>query len=156
MLSPEPELVWEGRIQLGDEPGVYGDAAYTGLTTEFPMTLFRGSGATTDQIDLTIEAEHVSNFKPYPGHQVVVRWYEDDGTGNYQWKEVPLVDDRLKSDKLTVTVKLPSKASPAYISCSVRIDTTVAAGLYNDFVMRRLTVTSANYDYTASFGFQNG
>jgi hypothetical protein len=39
MSNQKSELIWAGRIHLGDEPGVYGDAAYTGLATEFPLTL---------------------------------------------------------------------------------------------------------------------
>jgi hypothetical protein len=39
MLSPKPELIWQGRIHLGDEAGVFGDAFYSGLTTELPVTM---------------------------------------------------------------------------------------------------------------------
>ena len=35
------ELVWQGRLHLGDGPGVYGDASYVGLGVELPLTLRR-------------------------------------------------------------------------------------------------------------------
>jgi hypothetical protein len=155
MLSPQPELIWEGRIHLGDEPGIYGDASYSGLATELPFTLYRGKSATTQQVDLTIDAEHVTNFTPYPGHEVEIWWYEDDGTGKHHWKQTQILSARLTTNALTITLQLPSTATPAYLSCSIRVDTTVAAGLYNDFSIRRLSITSTNYDYTAAFGFQN-
>lgn len=37
--SAQPELVRQGRIHLGDEPGVYGDASYSGLAVDIPLTL---------------------------------------------------------------------------------------------------------------------
>lgn len=40
-VNPQQELIWQGRLQLGDQPGVYGDAAYSGITAELPMTVYR-------------------------------------------------------------------------------------------------------------------
>ena len=39
MKNPKDELIWQGRIHLGDEPGVYGDASYSGLCTERPIAV---------------------------------------------------------------------------------------------------------------------
>ena len=39
MLSSSPELIWKGRIHLGDEPGIFGDAEYAGISLELPVTL---------------------------------------------------------------------------------------------------------------------
>ncbi len=38
MKNPQDELIWQGRIHIRDEPGVYGDAAHSGLCTEYPVT----------------------------------------------------------------------------------------------------------------------
>ncbi len=68
------ELIWQGRVQLGDEPGVYGDADYAGLSFELPVTLtpFMPEGATlVVAFDLT--AEGASSFgAPYLGHVVTI------------------------------------------------------------------------------------
>jgi len=29
-VNPKRELIWQGRLHLGDEPGIYGDAHYCG------------------------------------------------------------------------------------------------------------------------------
>jgi len=81
MISQEPELIWQGRTQLGDEPGTFGDAAYSGLSTEFPLTV-RNTGATSagDVITFFLTAEHVKVFPGYQGHLVKVFWYKETGT----------------------------------------------------------------------------
>lgn len=37
------EMIWQGRVQIGDEPGVYG-ASYGGSSIEPPVTLTDYSG----------------------------------------------------------------------------------------------------------------
>jgi hypothetical protein len=65
------EMIWRGRLHLGDEPGVYGDAAYAGLGTELPVTLTPSDpNASAEDVALEIQAADVSVFAPYPGHSV--------------------------------------------------------------------------------------
>lgn len=76
MSNQKSELIWAGRIHLGDDPGVYGDAAYTGLVTEFPITLTKCGTEPQDDISLILSAEDVQVYEPYPGHQVTVVGYK--------------------------------------------------------------------------------
>lgn len=155
MITSQQELIWEGRIHIGDEPGVYGHAEYPGLAAEWPVTLFRFETATTDRVKFTIDAERVSVFAPYPGHLVTVVLYEDDGTGTFTAKETTLTTDRLTSNTLTIDVQVPT-TKISFVSIRVRVDTKVLPGLYNDFMLIRLSLASENFDYTAGFGFRNG
>jgi hypothetical protein len=153
MITAQQELIWEGRIHIGDEPGVYGDAEYPGIAAEWPVTLFRSDDATTDKVTFIIDAEKVTVFAPYPGHLVTITLYEDDGTGTFTAKETTLATDRLKSNATKIDVQVP-KTKRSFISVRVRVDTTVLPGLYNDFELIRLSIKATNFEYTAGFGFQ--
>jgi hypothetical protein len=158
MISQEPELVWQGRTQLGDEPGTFGDAAYSGLSIELPLTV-RNTGATSekDVITFLLTAEHVKVFPGYPGHLVKVFWYEETSV-KYHWKQNLYKAYRLTSNDLRINVDL-SGIKPSdpkkniYISISVEVDTEVAPGLYNDFVLHSLSASSDDYKYVANLGF---
>jgi hypothetical protein len=152
MKNPKDELVWQGRTHLGDEPGVYGDAAYAGLATEFPMTVTPfDSSSPNEDITVVLEAEDVTVFSGYTGHVVTVTGYlADTSSGTYKWKEVPLTAGALNKDDLKL--KVPSLQGCRYISVRVRVDTTVMAGLYDDFVVVRLSLSSTTH--YADFGFR--
>jgi hypothetical protein len=153
MKNPQDELIWRGRIHIGDEPGVYGDAAYAGLCVEHPITVYPFD-ATSPKQDITveIEAQDVQVFNGYPGHAVTVLGYElDPAAGPFKWKQVVLQSDRLATN--TLSLKLAGLKSHKYLSIQVRADTTVAPGLYNDFVLVRLALQSTTH--YAVLGFQN-
>ncbi|HXI41957.1 MAG TPA: hypothetical protein VNH83_18380 [Bryobacteraceae bacterium] len=153
MKNPQDELIWQGRLHLGDEPGVYGDAAYTGLCAEHPITV-KPFDATSNKEDLTfeIEAEDVQVFTGYSGHAVTVFAYEPDPTaGPNKWRQVTLQTARLTGNSLNI--KITSLKRHKYVSIQVRVDTTVAAGLYNDFVIVRLAIKSTTH--YAVLGFED-
>lgn len=158
MISLEPELVWQGRIQLGDEPGTFGDASYSGLSLEFPLTVRNtGAPAAGDSISFFLKAENVKVFSGYPGHLIKVFYYQESSTP-YHWKQVLYKELRLTSNDLTIDVDLTGfkPSSPKkniFVSISVEVDTDVTPGLYNDFVLLSLKATSDNYKYVANFGF---
>jgi hypothetical protein len=158
MISIEPELIWQGRLQIGDEPGTYGDAAYVGLCTELPATIANSGSNDPDTITFALEAEDVKVFAGYPGHEVTVFFYQETSTP-YHWKETPLFSLRMKENRLDIPVDMskikPQKPSrPVWISFRIEVDTTVAPGLFNDFVLTRFSLKSQGYKYTANFGFQ--
>jgi hypothetical protein len=102
------ELVWQGRIHIGDEPGVYGDAAFSGLCAEFPVTIRAFDPTSTDE-DLTfvLEAENVHVFTGYAGHSSAIFGYEPDPAGGpYKWKQVTLLSSAMTLDHSEV--KLPT------------------------------------------------
>jgi hypothetical protein len=156
MLSVQPELVWEGRIHLGDEPGVYGDAAYSGLALEFPLTLRKTDPAGPDTTTLVLRTQDVQTFAGYPGHLITVTAYQPDPSDPTHATEIVLATERLSSadkNRKEVAVNLADIALPAFVSVRVHVDTGVPPGLYDDFVVIRLLNKSANFTFVASFGF---
>jgi hypothetical protein len=156
MLSVQPELVWEGRIHLGDEPGVYGDAAYSGLALEFPLTLRKTDPAGPDTTTLVLRTQDVQTFAGYPGHLITVTAYQPDPSDPTHATETVLTTERLSSadnNRKEVAVNLAGIALPAFVSVRIRVDTGVPPGLYDDFVVIRLLNRSANFTFVASFGF---
>ena len=155
MLSPQAELIWQGRIHLGDEPGIFGDADYSGLALELPITLEKAPGAQEDTTTLVLRTEGVNTFSGYPGHLVTVTLYTPGPQPNV-WKETVLTTARLTTadnNHKNVEINLVGQASPYRISVRVRIDTTVPSGLYDDFVFTSLSNKSADFAFVASFGF---
>jgi hypothetical protein len=151
MKNPQDELIWQGRLHLGDEPGVYGDASYSGLCMELPITLrpFDPTSSKED-INFTLDAEDVNVFAGYPGHIITIFGYEPDPVaGPYKWKQVILLTSTLTSN--SVQVKLPSLSGHKFVSLQIRVDTTVAAGLYNDFVFIRLSLGSKTHYAVVGF-----
>jgi hypothetical protein len=156
MLSVQPELVWEGRIHLGDEPGVYGDAEYSGIALEFPLTLRKTDPAGPDTTTLVLRTQDIQTFTGYPGHLITATAYQLDPQDPTRSIETPLATARLNSadnNRKEVPINLTGLTSPVFVSVRVRVDTTVPPGLYDDFVVTRLLNKSANFTFVASFGF---
>jgi hypothetical protein len=155
MKYPAAELVWEGRIHIGDEPGTFGDASYSGLASELPVTVYRsgGTGTPPDPI-LVITAEHVAYYgNGYDGHVVTVTGYREDPAEQYHWLEFPITAARLTADRLEMPLPLGSLPAPIHLSVRVRSDTEITPGLYGDFVVTRVELLSRDYHYYASLGF---
>jgi hypothetical protein len=153
MLSPQPELVWQGRIHLGDEPGVYGDAFYAGLATEFPLTLERTAPTGPDTTTLVLLTADAQTFAGYPGHLLTVTLYEEDPAQQFHWKKTVLATKYLTSTDdncKEITIDLAGRPSPSFVSLRIRIDTEVPPGLYDDFVVTRLLNQSQDFTFVAS------
>jgi len=155
MAALEPEMVWEGRLHLGDEPGVYGDAAYTGLATDLPVTLTKWAQPNIpDDITFELAANEITIVGHYPGHLVTVFGYEAIPPANpndpVQWKKIEVGQDRLTTDQ--ITVKTHDTAGKQYFSIRIEVDTTVPPGLYDDFVLLSVHLRSATH--YADFGFR--
>ncbi|MFJ3728502.1 hypothetical protein ACIPYQ_38870 [Streptomyces sp. NPDC090045] len=156
MLSSKPELIWQGRIHLGDEPGVYGDASYAGLTTEIPLTLQKTDPAGQDSTTLRVVTQDVETFTGYPGHLITVVLYEPDPAASFHSREVVLATARLTSadgGHKDVLLDLTNRPSPLRVSVRIRVDTEVPPGLYDDFVVTKLLNKSSGYVFVASLGF---
>lgn len=159
-VNPQSELVWQGRLQIGDEPGVYGDAAYTGLCAEIPLTVQRPDPNETTQVDFKVilNTDGLQTFAGFSGHKIDVILYESDpGVPNH------FVERLLASDRFTgadnnhkeVRVPVGNLPGPFRLSVRLRADTTVTPGLYDDFVWIRLSLGSLNFSFFASLGFPN-
>ncbi len=156
MLSPQPELIWQGRIHLGDEPGLFGDAFYSGLATELPLTLQKTNPSGPDTTTLVVQTQNVETFSGYPGHLMRVTLYEEDPNQPFHFLQTVLATERLTSgdnNRQEVSINLANKPSPIFIGVRIRIDTEVPPGLYDDFVVTRLLNQSQNFTFVASLGF---
>ena len=152
MQSPEPELIWQGRVHLGDSAGVFADASYSGLTVEFPITLIKTKKKGSDTTTLVLRSENVETYDPYLGHRITVTLYED--SGGTVLKEVRLASDGKDGPVETpIDVDLTGRPTPIFVGVRVQVDTSVPLGLYDDFVITRLSNKSNDYDIVASLGF---
>lgn len=157
-VNPQQELIWQGRTHLGDEPGVYGDAHYSGLCAELPITVFRSDPNNPEDtpFDLILETESLETFDPFPGHAITVITYEPDPTQPFHSVERILANERFTShdnNRKEVTVSVGTQPGPFNISVRLRIDTTVNPGFYDDFVWLRLSLRAEDFKYFASLGF---
>jgi len=155
--SPQQEMIWQGRLHLGDEPGIFGDAAYTGLSAELPFTIFR-SDPTAQEFKLVLHTADVDTFQGYPGHEITVFTYLPDPAQQFHSIQQVLATARLLSadhDTKEVSVNVGSGPGPFFLSVRLRVDTTVNPGLYDDFIWRRLSLKVSNVQFFASFGFSS-
>lgn len=156
-LSQQAELIWQGKVHLGDEPGVYGDAAYSGLCVELPITLIKTDPAAADSTTIVLRTKEVQTFAGYPGHRITVAAYvPDPNEPNHANRQV-LARERLTTaddNRKQVAVDLTGLTFPAFLGVRLEVDTDVPPGLYDDFLFVRLSNSSVNFAFVASFGFQ--
>jgi hypothetical protein len=132
---------------------VYGDAAYAGLAVELPFTLrrFREGRGEDDGVELIVEAQDVRTFEGYLGHHVIVIGYEANPEANPEWQSRVLARGRLVRNAVSVEL---SGDVPETVSLRVQVDTDVAPGLYDDFILRRVSLRSSSH--YATLGFRAG
>jgi hypothetical protein len=154
-VSPKQELIWEGRLHLGDEPGIYGDAAYTGLCAEHPFTVFRSDPA-AQEFKVVLATANLETFTGFPGHEITIFGYEPDpAQPGHSIRQVVATARFTSADdnNKQVTVNVGTNPGPFRLSAQLRIDTTVNPGLYDDFIWRRLSLKVKDFAFFASFGF---
>lgn len=99
-----------------------------------------------------VEAEEVRIHSPSLGHPVVVYGHGPDPDHPGRWHTWEVGRGLLtegESAKATVPVSPPI---PSYASVQVAVDGSIPAGLYDDFVVARLSVESSSH--FASLGFR--
>ncbi|GAA3086133.1 hypothetical protein [Streptosporangium carneum] len=150
--GPQAELIWQGRVHLGDEPGIYGDASFAGGAVELPITLQRTSATGPDKTVLAVEAQDVQSFSGYPGHAVTVVLHVVDQT-TFRAKEVVLAKTRLTGNRKEIPIDLTGRKSPYFVSVQVRQDEEVPPGAQDDFLLTRLSNLSEGFRFFANFGY---
>lgn len=157
-VTAQHELIWKGRLHLGDEPGIYGDSAYCGLAAELPISISRSDP--TDQsatsFKLLLETEELQTFVGYLGHAIDVILYLPDPNQPFHSIEQLLAQARFvgtDNNRKEVVVTVGNATGPFRLSVRFRCDTTVNPGFYDDFVWRRLKLIADNFSFFASFGF---
>ena len=159
MINPNEEKIWQGLIHIGDEPGVYGAAAFAGLSTEFPVTIHRSPEAASgsDLVTLILVTEEVQTYAPYLGHNMVAIVYEPDPVNPNHWRVHSQTTTKITSSAAPSLVDVDlSKVTtdPIYVSLLVRADTEVTPGFYDDFLVTKVSLLADQYRYYASFGFR--
>ena len=160
--GPSPEAVWRGRLHLGDEPGLYGDASYVGLSAEWPLTLrrFEPADAAPGRVRLVLVAEDVRIYPPHPGHRITVaRYAPADGHANeHRWTKVlldPERERRLSADRAEIDLVLPGEVVTIHAGVRLEVDTTVHPGLCDDFVVTRISIVSTSHYATLGFHYED-
>lgn len=154
-IKAQQEMIWQGRLHIGDEPGIYGDASYPGLCAELPFTVVR-TDPTAQQFKILLATSDLETFQGYPGHEITVFEYLPDPNQQFHSIQQVLATARFGSaDQNTkeVTVNVGLSPDPFRLSVRLRIDTTINPGLYDDFVWRKLSLKATNFQFFASFGF---
>lgn len=159
-VNQNQELIWQGRIHIGDEPGVYGDADYSGLSAELPITVYRSDTSNSDEnpFKLILETENLETYTGYAGHEITVTTYEPDPATPYHSVERVLATTRFTTDdsnRKEVDVTPGATPGPFFISVRLRVDTTVNPGFYDDFVWKQISLISTDFEYYSSIGFNN-
>lgn len=154
-----PELIWRGRLHIGDEPGVYGNASYVGLCAEWPLTLRKFDPESEDagNVMIRLRAEDAGVRPPFKGHRVSLWRYRPAPTlGNPQaWARTRLASGaahRLSGLELGIATQLPGDAPTLHVSLRIETDVSPLPGLYDDLVLVELSMLSLTH--YASLGFQ--
>ncbi len=147
-----PELIWQGRLQIGDEPGVYGDAHYAGLAAELPVTLTPFQAGASGDVVFRIGADGADSFgPPYSGHVVTVFSVTANPLSPPLWIKTQVASGNLTGPSLDIAVRVETGAR--YFSVRVEADPAVSPGLYDDFIWRSLSLIAQGF--YADLGFRS-
>lgn len=154
MNHDDPELVWQGRLHLGDGPGVYGDAPYVGLSVELPLTVRRfpdAEGSATGALLIETEGLH-ARFGPTNPTIIVARHSRGGAGGTFE--NHVLSEESLTEAITTLQIELDGdygNDDQLPISVLLRTNTDAQPGLYTDFVLVAVRFECATH--YASLGF---
>jgi len=161
MMNANSTFIWEGAIHIGNEPGLYGNAHYSGLFLELPLTIknFDPVAPQDDLLKLEFLTRNVKVFTGYPGHLIEVRRYVPDAQfGNpFKWKETIIKNsDRILDGVTNTIVDIPITGStdPVYLSIAIKIDTDLKPALYDDFLFTGLHYTTTSQNISVNLGFR--
>jgi hypothetical protein len=161
MKPANSEFIWGGKIHLGDEPGVYGDAQYSGLCVEYPITVDTLTAPQSGQVTITITASSVKIYTGYLGHKITIYKLEplNPALPLSKWQKVAIAgaSARITVDgdtDVTFNFSTLGTRKTNYISVAIEIDSEVAPGLYDDFQINEISFASVGYAFFASFGFK--
>jgi len=138
--EPARKVVWEGSIHLGDNAAQFSNVQSAGMTMQIPCALEPEKTG-----KLTITTRDIQTLAGDGHYAELISHYEDD---DGPAREYLVESFRLKGDSNNVDVDHtfdfdPMKklyAKPAYYSVRIKIDTQIKFKLWDDFVMKRITV----------------
>jgi hypothetical protein len=128
-------IIWTGALNLGDTPGVFNDAAFTGLIVQMPITItFVPSGTDAVVIALTTTDVEVFNGKKHP---VFFDWKAGDPLPS----PVGHIDDaELFPGRPEVhLLNIPKNdATVDRHTLTIVVNPDIPAGFRDDFVLKRI------------------
>jgi len=157
-MTKQPEhvrdLLWRGKLQLGDEPGIYGDAQYGGLSMEVPVELFPYSGQFQSEglVQIGVRARDVKVYEGFPGHPVVLfGFFQADGK---MWTKKQLAATRLTTDTQGTAILTLKGPIPRYVSLQVSTDISIQPGLFDEMIVEEIWLDSVTHYGFLGFRFQ--
>jgi hypothetical protein len=149
------DLLWRGRLQMGDEPGIYGAAHYAGISVEFPIELFPYSGQFESQgtIQVGLRASDVKVYEGFAGHPVVLFGFSPDDESQKTWSKTHLTMDRLTAENSGTVLLTLEGSIPRYVSLQVSTDIAIHPGLYDEMVIEELWLDSVTHYGFLGFRF---
>lgn len=128
-------LVWSGALNLGDTPGAFMDAQFVGLALQIPVTI--GFLADANQaIEVVLTTTEVEIFGQ-TGHPVYWDWTPGDALP----APIGYIDDKdlIPGKPELHLLKIPgASAAVGKHWLTVIVNSDFAAGLRDDFVLRRI------------------
>ena len=151
-----------GPPHLGDEPGIYGDAAYAGLGVELPVTIRELGENPPDTAAFVVAAQGARRYGGYPGHRVEVVAYEEDTDHPGRYRERVVAGETLAPGsgesgasvtgvEVDLAAAVPRGGGPRYAGVRVRLDASMPPALYGDLALLGLSLRPTKY--YVSFGF---
>ncbi|MCG8332315.1 MAG: hypothetical protein MI974_31805 [Chitinophagales bacterium] len=153
-MKKTSELLWQGNVHMGDQPGTFGNANYSGICFELPFMLESSIG-TKQEVSISIITDLVKVYTGYTGHKVTISRYElNTGSPNpYDWKRVIIKETYIDDDNIK-KIDFEVQGVTVFLSCKIEVDTTTAPGLYDEFLIKEFRFKSDDYLYSASLGFK--
>lgn len=133
-------MVWSGALNLGDTPGVFNNAQFTGLLVQIPITLtFVPADTAPRKFLLQTTDVEIFNDKKHP-----VYW--DWVPGSPLPTSIGFIDDtelivgRPEFHELSVS---SDKAAEGPHTITILVNPEVSAGLKDDFVLEKLLASNS-------------
>jgi hypothetical protein len=140
--EPVKKTAWQGAMHIGDNPEKHPKVASAGMGFQVPVRLAAGK-----LTKLTVTAEGVET-QAGNGHYAEVVAHFEKQPAKAPAKEVVVGTFRLKDDSGREkgfefefdSGKHLGGTTPDYYSVRVRVDTHIALGLWDDFLVKRIDV----------------
>jgi hypothetical protein len=131
-------VIWEGQIHLGDNPEAYPKIASAGMCMQVP---FKADAAKKYRI--TVKVCDVETLAGDGHFAEVFAHFQDKKETREEKLATFRIKDNSGDDKdfaFDFSPKAALQAKPAYFSIRIRIDASIPFGLWDDFLVKQITV----------------
>lgn len=136
---PDPAdfyTIWTGTLNLGDTPGVFTEATFTGLILQLPVTITFLAEDAKEPIRFLLETTEVEIFGGKK-HPVLWDWAPGDDlpTPAGYIDDTQLTPGQRELHYLELTAEA---VKPGRHTLTILVNPEIAAGLKDDFILRRI------------------